>query len=152
MIFITFSEASPSSNRLLPIIAQFLVLGILNVSHSTFHPQYRLNPANQMRYIEYELLLLPSPPKFKESRNLSAGSGIGNLGVDDLSNLESKLHEQHGIERYPDALCKEARTGTQGVSSSAWFPTINTPGVKYESSSEVGSNAWIFRDACVDSG
>lgn len=56
------------------------------------------------------------------------------------------------MERYPDAVCREARTGTQGVSSSAWFPIMNAPVLKYESSSDVGSKAWTFRDAFVNSG
>jgi len=56
------------------------------------------------------------------------------------------------MERYPDAVCREASTGTQGVSSSAWFPMMNAPVLKYESSSDVGSKAWTFRDAFVGSG
>jgi len=56
------------------------------------------------------------------------------------------------MERYPDAVYREAKKGTQGVSSSAWFPMINAPVLKYESSSDVGSKAWTFRKAFVGSG
>jgi hypothetical protein len=88
----------------------------------------------------------------REFTNSSPRSGIGKPGVDERSNFESKVHEQHGMERYPDAVYREARTGTQGVSSSAWFPMINAPVLKYESSFNVGSNAWTFRDAFVGFG
>lgn len=47
--------------------AQFLVLGIRSVSHSTRHPQCKLNVASHIRYLEYELALLPSPPRFRPS-------------------------------------------------------------------------------------
>lgn len=81
----------------IPIIAQFLVLGILNVSLSTSQPQCKLNEPSQIRYIEYELELLPSPPRFKLLAKWASGTGYGD--VEERSNLASKAHEQHGIER-----------------------------------------------------
>ena len=80
-----------------PIIAQFLVLGILNVSLSTSQPQCKLKEASQIRYMEYELELLPSPPRFKLPTNSESGTGYGD--VEERSNLESKAHEQQGIDR-----------------------------------------------------
>ena len=112
-----------------PIIAQFLVLGILNVSLSTSQPQCRLKEPSQIRYIEYELELLPSPPRFKLSTK-SSESGTGYGDVEERSNLASKAHEQHGIERYPEASCNVESTGIHGVNSSAWFPMTKTPGRK----------------------
>jgi hypothetical protein len=111
-----------------PIIAQFLVLGILNVSLSTSQPQCRLKEPSHIRYIEYELELLPSPPRFKLSTKSASGTGYGD--VEERSNLASKAHEQHGIERYPEASCIVESTGTHGVNSSAWFPMAKTPGWK----------------------
>ena len=110
------------------MIAQFLVLGILNVSISTSQPQYKLNEPSQIRYIEYELELLPSPPRSKVSAKLT--SGIGYRGVEERSILASKAHEQQGMERYPEALYSVDSTGTHGVNSSAWFPMTKTPGLK----------------------
>ena len=111
-----------------PIIAQFLVLGILNVSLSTSQPQCKLNDPNQIRYFEYELELLPSPPRFRLSAKSSSGTGYGD--VEERSYLASKVHAQHGIERYPEALCSVESTGTHGVNSSAWLPMTKTPGLK----------------------
>ncbi len=84
-----------------PMIAQFRVLGMRSVSHSTTHPQCTLNALSQMRYIEYALLLLPSPPRFSDSAKSACGSG--NDGVDERSNFMSNAQEQHGIEMYPEA-------------------------------------------------
>ena len=67
--------------------------------------------------------------------------GIGKVEVDDRSNMESTVQY-----RSPDALWKEARTGTQGVSWPARFQIINAPDLKYQSSSEVGSNCMDLRD------
>lgn len=58
-----------------PIIAQLRVLGIRSMSQSTSQPQYKLRDASQIRYREYELELLPSPPRFKLSANSLLGSG-----------------------------------------------------------------------------
>ena len=95
------------------MIAQFLVLGILNVSLSTSQPQYRLKEPSQIRYIKYELAFLPSSPRSKVSPKLT--SGIGYCGVEEHSNLASKAHEQQGIERYPEALYSVDSTGTHIV-------------------------------------
>lgn len=38
-----------------PMMAQFRVLGIRSVSHSTFHPIHWLNFASQILYVEYRL-------------------------------------------------------------------------------------------------
>jgi hypothetical protein len=135
-----------------PMIAQFLVLGILSVSHSTSHPQCKLSDASHIRYIEYELPLLPSPPKFRVSAK--SGPGIGNAGVLERSYFASKDHAQHGMDMYPDAEWSVERTGTQGVSSSAWLPMMNIPSLEYGSSKGgvVGSNVWTWRWAWVGSG
>ena len=132
----------------IPIIAQFLVLGILKVSVSTSHPQWALSEANHIRYIEYELVFVPSPPRFRLSTNSSLG--ISNPGVVVLSYRESNDHAQHGIDRYPEAAYRVDKTGTQGVSSSAWFPIMNTPFFKNKSDSivdgdTVGLKAWTWR-------
>jgi hypothetical protein len=104
------------------------VLGILNVSLSTSQPQCKLKEPSQMRYIEYELELLPSPPRFNLSTKSESGTEYGD--VEERSNLESKAHEQQGIERYPEASWTVESTGTHGVNSSAWFPMMKTPGWK----------------------
>lgn len=61
----------------IPTMAQFLVLGILKVSHSTFQPQCTLNDASQILYMEYELELelVASPPRLSDSVNLERISG-----------------------------------------------------------------------------
>lgn len=99
-----------------------------------------------MRYWEYALLLLPSPPRYRDSSNSSFGVGIGNGRCLDRSNRESNVHAQHGIDKYPDALERVESTGTHGVSSSAWFPIRNAPGTRYgcklgDSRNVVGSSA-----------
>ena len=85
----------------LPMRAQFLVLGILRTSHSITHPQYMLKLASHMRYIEYELLFPPSPPKFNLSTNSSAEystpGGNGYNDTPDRSYLASNDQAQHGI-------------------------------------------------------
>lgn len=71
---------------------------------------------------------------------------------------------------YPDKEWIVERTGTQGVSSSAWLPIRNVLGLKkwsrewlrpsligvgdiaVEESVDVGSNACTCRRACVDGG
>lgn len=68
----------------------------------------------------------------------------------DGSNFTSKAHAQHGIERYPDAECRVDITGSQGVSSSAWLPIMNTPDFKNgselgEPHETVGLKAWTWR-------
>lgn len=55
---------------------------------------------------------------------------IEDVDVEDLVNLSSNPHAQHGMERYPEASQSVANTGTHGVSSSAWFPMRKTPGLK----------------------
>ena len=52
-----------------------------------------------MRYIEYELELLPSPPRLSVSVKVLSGSGVGYGKCEDLSNLESKVQGQHGMDR-----------------------------------------------------
>ena len=110
------------------------MLGILNVSLSTSQPQCKLKEPNQILYIEYELELLPSPPRFKLSTKSTTESGddddMGYGNVEERSNFESKAHEQQGMERYPEALCIVESTGIHGVNSSAWFPMMKTPGWK----------------------
>lgn len=114
----------------LPIIAQFRVLGILSVSHSTSHPQCTLRLASQIRYIEYELVcpVRASPPRFNFSTKVlncswdddeEESRGGRGYGWNDRLYRSSNVQGQHGIERYPDAECRVESTGTQGVSSSA---------------------------------
>ena len=88
-----------------------------------------------MRYIEYELVFVPSPPRFRFSTNSSFKAS--NLRVVDLSYRESNDQAQHGIDRYPEAACRVDKTGIQGVNSSAWFPIMNTPFFKNDSDSVV---------------
>ena len=116
-----------------PIMAQFLVLGIRRVSHSTSQPQCRLNDASHIRDLEYELSFFPNPPRFKLSMNNSS-SGMWYVGAFERSYFASKLQAQQGIDRYPAAETMVDTTGTHGVSSSAWLPMMNTPGLKYGSS------------------
>ena len=84
-----------------PMRAQFLVLGILSTSHSTSQPQCTLKLASHTRYIEYELPLPPSPPRFSLSTNspveyvTPGGSGYG--GILDRSYLASNDHAQQGM-------------------------------------------------------
>ena len=115
-----------------PIMAQFLVLGIRSVSHSTSQPQCRLNDASHIRYLEYELSFFPNPPRFKLSMNDSS-FGMGYVGAFERSYFASKPQAQQGIDRYPAAETMVDTTGTHGVSSSAWLPMTNTPGLKYGS-------------------
>lgn len=141
----------------LPTSAQFLVLGMRSVSLSTFQPQWWLSVASQIRYMEYALMLLPSPPRFRDSTNSSIGVETWNAVQLDRSKRESKVHEQQGIERYPEAEQSVESNGTHGVSSSAWFPIMKTPGCKYElvasaSVNDVGSRASTCRWACVLTG
>jgi len=56
------------------------------------------------------------------------------VGAVERSYFTSKLQGQQGIDRYPAAEKMVDTTGTQGVSSSAWLPMTNTPGLKYGSS------------------
>lgn len=107
------------------------MLGIRSVSHSTFQPQCRLSDASHILYWEYELALLPSPPKNNDSVNSSMSSPVGYGTFFDRSNFESNVQAQHGIEMYPEAEQSVPITGTQGVSSSAWLPMRNTPGWRY---------------------
>ena len=48
--------AKNSSKYCPPMMAQFLVLGIRNISHSTFQPQALDRYASQTRYFAYELV------------------------------------------------------------------------------------------------
>ena len=87
-----------------PIIDQFLVLGILNVSYSFSHPQYNPKFASQIRYNKYELVVPPaSAPRPSISFDLSPiwmTDGTGPLlDATPRSNLESKAQAQHGMER-----------------------------------------------------
>ena len=52
----------------------------------------------------------------------------------------------------PRCHMQRGETGTQGMSLSAWFLIINVLALKYKSSSNVGSKAWTFMHAFVDSG
>jgi hypothetical protein len=120
------------------------MLDILNVSLSTSQPQCKLKEPSQIWYIEYELELLPSLPRFNLLTKSAPGTGYGD--VEDRSNLASKAHEQHGIEKHPEASCIVESTGTLGVISSVWFPKMKMPGWKETdllpmSLSEVGSRA-----------
>ena len=96
--------------------------------------------------------------------------GRGYKDVLDRSYLASNDHAQQGMLMYPDKEWIAERTGTQGVSSSAWLPMRNAPGLKKLSmgwprvpligscdvtkleSVDVGSNAYTCRHACVDGG
>lgn len=82
-----------------PTSAQFRVLGILNDSDSIFQPQYKLNEASHMRYLEYALELLPSPPRYNDSAKSSGAEGRSYGLCFDLSYRESNVQAQHGIER-----------------------------------------------------
>lgn len=108
-----------------PIMAQFRVLGIRSISHSTFHPRCRLNDASHMRYDEYELALLPSPPRLIES---TKPSGTGYASSRERWYRVSNAQAQQGMDKYPEAEDSVANTGIQGVSSSAWFPIRKVPG------------------------
>ena len=135
--------------------AQFLVLGIRSTSHSFVHPHHWLTLANQIRYIEYELALLPSPPRFRPSTKAPSFSSMYGNGLSlARSNLRSKAHAQHGIEIYTDALVSLDTTGTQGVSSSAWFPMMNAPGLNISESAsrDSGSKACTFKLDWVEAG
>ena len=99
-----------------PIMAQFRVLGIRSISHSTFHPRCRLNDASQMRYDEYELALLPSPPRLIES---TKPSGTGYAPSRERWYRVSNAQAQQGMDKYPEAEDSVANIGIQGVSSSA---------------------------------
>ena len=45
--------------------------------------------------------------------------------------LVTKVHEQQGIDRYPEAEQTVEISGTQGVSSSAWLPIMKAPDFTY---------------------
>ena len=95
------------------------MLGILNASLSTFQPQCTLSVDSQMRYREYELTFVPSPPKFSRSTKSSIDTGTSNGAHFVRSYLASNVQAQHGIDRYPVAPHIVERTGIHGVSSSA---------------------------------
>ncbi|KAG6860966.1 hypothetical protein C0995_005332 [Termitomyces sp. Mi166 len=92
---ISVDDASHRKCKYIPTIAQFLVLGIRNVSHSISQPQYTVNEASQILYIEYELPFPPSPPRFNVLAK--SGLGIGNIGVVLRSNLASNVHAQQAL-------------------------------------------------------
>ena len=90
----------------------------------------------------------PPPPKFKLSIHWSpsvtispaptrtsprpsvpsmSSAGSGYCALFARLNFWSRSHGQHGMFKYPLAPYRIERIGTYGVSSSAWFPIINTP-------------------------
>jgi hypothetical protein len=169
IIVFTFSAGSPPSNRLLPKnqVGEILKQGLKRTDNRpirrTRDPQrltLHFPPTIQAQLCQphpihrIRVLIAPFPAQVEgihEIRHRDGEVGSPESMSVQIWSQRSTIR-QHGIERYPDAVYREARTVTQGVSSSAWFPMTNAPVLKYESSSDVGSKAWTFKKAFVGYG